>query len=66
MIPLCDKCGKPFGWDDGRYTLADKFDDEGRLIGGRHWDCHIPIDRALSDLRDKLSELEAMVKRTKS
>lgn len=57
-VVVCDTCGKPIGPDDGRYTIADRFDDDDRWVGGRHWKCHEPLDVTLGRLRERISSAE--------
>lgn len=54
----CDECGKLYENGDALYTIASKFDDDGNLISFRHWDCHVPIEMRLKQLKDVLSKGE--------
>jgi hypothetical protein len=52
---ICDKCGKPIiPGEQPRYALADS--DDGKT--GRHWECHVPVERLFDDLRDALGRAE--------
>jgi hypothetical protein len=57
--PICDKCGDPLFPDvqeRGRYTLADKFDEDGNWVKGRHADCHARLRKELEEAGKRLDE----------
>lgn len=51
----CDTCGKPYVPGDAVYSIADQFNGDV-LTSFRHWDCHVPINVAFDQLREKLAE----------
>lgn len=52
---ICDKCGQPILPGQGRYSIADAFDKEGRWVGGRHGTCHT---RGLEDFKAEGERLD--------
>jgi hypothetical protein len=58
----CRTCGKPYKVGDSIYSLASVIVDEGDqrfLEEFEHASCHVPIDEAIRDLRQRLNDLAA-------
>jgi hypothetical protein len=62
--PICDRCNKPLFPDieeQGRYTLADGYDDDGNWTVGRHYRCHEKTQIELKDLTKKVDDASKKV-----
>jgi len=56
---VCDTCGKPYVPGDAIYSIADRWDDDGRLSSFRHWECN-ETNGPLVKLRESLSRLDSL------
>lgn len=58
----CDKCGLPVFPSQGRYTLADEFDENDNWIAARHMQCHSKVKK---DFDEAGKRLDALLNRAK-
>lgn len=58
----CDKCGEPVDPAQGRYTIADEFDDDGNWTKGRHAKCQ---ERTRAEYEDASKGLDASLEKAK-
>lgn len=57
----CRVCGKPYQPGDTLYSLSSEIVDEGDtrfLLAFEHATCHVPLDQAIADLRNRLAGIQ--------
>lgn len=62
----CDKCGKLYVMFDAIYSPATQIDYDQEppvMLSFRHSDCHVPFEKQLEDLRNKVNDLQERLKR---
>ena len=66
---VCDTCGKPYEPNCAVYSIADRYDETNEevdvLLTFRHWECHVPVDKALAQLREKVADAQGALDRLK-
>lgn len=58
----CRVCGGPYDQNEATYSIANKWDDDVEdkdvLLEFEHWKCHVPIEKLLDDMKDRIDRAQ--------
>lgn len=65
---VCDTCGKLYQQGDAVYSIADRWDEDNDdvLVSFRHWDCHVPFEETMRNLKDKIGEAQEVLRKIRT